>query len=83
MSKNVEHFPIPLETTGCQVEVHGVSLSRDLADGAYRLGLFLQPLGFPAELTLHLFLTPADALRLRAGLDDVLSVWEARQSEAN
>jgi hypothetical protein len=79
----IEYLSAPLETHGWYMDVAGVSLSHGAENGTSRVGLLLQPSGAPAELTLHLFLSAADAAFLRDALTEILKVYQARQTGSN
>jgi hypothetical protein len=78
----LEFLSAPLETFGWHMNVAGVSLSNCAQTNAQHIGVILQPNGVP-ELTVHVFLTPDDAVFLRDGLDDVLKVYRSSQEGSN
>jgi hypothetical protein len=81
--RHLEFFRAPLDTYGWSMDVAGVSLSHAATTGETRIGVLFQPPGEPPELSLHLFLSPADAVFLRDGIDEVLKVYRSRQNGAN
>jgi hypothetical protein len=79
----MQFFSVPLDVRGWHVDLAGVSLSRGSESGAYHVGLFLQPVGAPDELVMHVFVSLSDAAFLRDAIDEALQAHQARESGAN